>query len=123
MARPKASAAGVGDALRVLRAKYADLARKYAVVAERLDRRVGHDLALYRFGSLGLRGSDPALALVARDGIRLANALFTQLAKRLRGPLSPIEPETGPVHPNLRRLILEHAERMLGRRSGPAELR
>lgn len=76
---------------------------------------------MYRRGSLGVRVADAALALIGRHGIQLGNARFTQLARRIRGPLSPLEPEAGPAHRNLRRLVLAHAQPLLDRRSGAAK--
>lgn len=118
-----ASAIDGEDPLEALRRKYADLARKYAFLVDRFDRRVGRDLAIYRHGSFGLRASAAALALVGRDGIRLANARFTQLARRLRGPLHPIEPQGGAPYANLRALVLDHSGRLLGRRTPAVRLR
>ncbi len=122
-ARPMASATDREDALEELRRKYADLARKYAFLVDRFDRRAGNDLAIYRPGSFGLRVSAAALALVGADGIRLANARFTQIARKFRGPLNPIEPQGGPSYANLRALVLEHSARILGRRTAAVRLR
>src|SRR4051812_32797643 len=118
-----ASAIDGEDALEALRRKYTDLARKYALIVDRFDKRVGNDLAIYRLGSFGLRVSAAALALVGRDGIRLANARFTQLARRLRGPLNPIDPRGGAPYANLRALVLDHSDRLLGRRTAAVRLR
>jgi signal transduction histidine kinase len=118
-----ASAIDGEDALEALRRKYTDLARKYAFLVDRFDRRVGSDLAIYRLGSFGLRVSAAALALVGPDGIRLTNARFTQLARKLRGPLTALEPLGAPPHANLRALVLEHSDRLLSRRAAAIRLR
>src|SRR3989442_13776990 len=87
--------AGVLDAepsADLLRTKYAELARKYAQLVERLDRRATHDLAVYRIGSFDARVGATALAPVSSDDhIRLTNARFFQLARLLKGPLLPVE--------------------------------
>ena len=118
-----ASATDGEQALDALRRKYNDLARKYALLVDRFDRRVGNDLAIYRLGSFGLRVSAAALALVGNDGIRLANARFTQLSRRLRGPLDPIAPRAGPRYANLPALVREHSDRLLARRAAAVRLR
>jgi len=109
--------AGVLDAepsADLLRTKYAELARKYAQLVERLDRRATHDLAVYRIGSFDARVGATALALVSSDEhIRLTNARFVQLARLLKGPLLPVEPANLAAYPDLRALVLAHADRML----------
>ncbi|HZR08535.1 MAG TPA: HAMP domain-containing sensor histidine kinase [Myxococcales bacterium] len=118
-----ASAVDGEETLEAVRRKYADLARKYVYLVDRFDRRVGTDLAIYRLGSFGLRVSAAALALIGNDGIRLTNARFTQLARRLRGPFSPLEPAGGPPYANLRALVLDHSGRLLSRRAATVRLR
>jgi len=109
--------AGVLDAepsADLLRTKYAELARKYAQLVERLDRRATHDLAVYRIGSFDARVGATALALVSSDEhIRLTNARFVQLARLLKGPLLPVEPANLAAYSDLRALVLAHADRML----------
>src|SRR2546425_3428496 len=109
--------AGVLDAepsADLLRTKYAELARKYAQLVERLDRRATHELAVYRIGSFDARRGATALALVSSDEhIRLTNARFVQLARLLKGPLLPVEPANLAAYPDLRALVLAHADRML----------
>src|SRR5256885_2265270 len=109
--------AGVLDAepsADLLRTKYAELARKYAQLVERLDRRATHELAVYRIGSFDARVGATALALVSSDEhIRLTNARFVQLARLLKGPLLPVEPANLAAYPDLRALVLAHADRML----------
>src|SRR5437764_5610803 len=85
-----------------LRSKYAELARKYAQLVERLERRAAHDLAIYRLGTFGLRMTGAALALVSDNQIEVGNARFVQLARAIRGPLIAAEPENGPPYQDLR---------------------
>src|SRR4051812_2092539 len=118
-----ASAIDGEQALEALRGKYAELTRKYAFLVDRFEGHVGEELAIYRLGSFGLRASGAALAMVGSGGIRLANARFTQLARKLGGPLEPVEPSTGPQYRTLRTLVMEHAERLLERRSAASRLR
>src|SRR2546425_950660 len=79
--------AGVLDAepsADLLPTKYAELARKYAQLVERLDRRATHDRAVYRIGSFDARVGATALALVSSDEhSRLPNARFVQLDVRV----------------------------------------
>src|SRR6266852_2759914 len=70
-----------------LRAKYAELARKYAVLVERLERRGTQDLALNRLGSYGPKTTGAALVLIVDGQVQLANARFAQLARTIRGEL------------------------------------
>src|SRR5919201_1421138 len=104
-----------------LRAKYAELARKYAQLVERLERRASPDLAIYRLGALRLRIT--AAALVDGKKIQVANARFVQLARATKGPLVAAEPENSPAYPNLRSLVIAWSERMLRERTEAVELR
>src|SRR5919201_1543583 len=104
-----------------LRAKYAELARKYAQLVERLERRASPDLAIYRLGAFMLRIT--AAALVDGEKIQVANPRFVQLARATKGPLVAAEPENSPAYPNLRSLVIAWSERMLRERTEAVELR
>ena len=104
----------------LVRTKYAELARKYARLVERLDRRATHELAVYRLGSFGLRVSGAALALVGDGRIQVSNGRFVHLARSIRGPLHA-EPENGVAYPDLRTLVLKAAQRMLRERLSNAD--
>jgi signal transduction histidine kinase len=116
------SGSGVEESAELVRAEYAELARKYAHLVERLDRAT-RDLALYRLGSFGLRVSAAALALVGNGRIQMSNGRFMHLARSVRGPLHLIEPENGVAYPDLRTLVLKTAEKMLRKRLPAAESR
>jgi signal transduction histidine kinase len=106
-----------------LRAKYAELARKYAVLVERLERRATRDLAVYRLGSFGLRITGAALALIVDREIQVANARFSHLARAIRGELVPVDAKNGAPSRNLRSLVLEHAARLVRARRLATEVR
>jgi signal transduction histidine kinase len=106
-----------------LRTKYAELARKYAQLVERLERRSTRDPAVYRIGSFGPRIAATAVALIGENRVQLANARFVQLARLLRGPLIPIEPANAPSYPDLRALVLAQARRALLERKSALETR
>jgi C4-dicarboxylate-specific signal transduction histidine kinase len=105
-----------------LRAKYAELSRKYAVLVERLERRATQDLAVYRLGSFGLRITGAALVLIVDGQVQLANARFSQLARSIRGELIPVDPRNGPSAPDLRSLVLDYADRLVRSRKPAAEV-
>jgi signal transduction histidine kinase len=106
-----------------LRTKYAELARKYAVLVERLERRATQDLAVYRLGSFGLRITGAALALIVDGQVQLANARFTELSRSLRGDLVPIDTKDAPAARDLRSLVVEYAGRIVRERKAAAEVR
>ena len=105
-----------------LRAKYAELARKYALLVERMERRATQDLAVYRLGSFGLRMTGSALVLIAHGQIQLANTRFSKLARTIRGDLVPLDPKTGPPARDLRSLVLDHARRLVRERKQAVEV-
>src|SRR5437763_16636031 len=107
----------------VLRTKYAELARKYSDLVERLGRRAAHDLAIYRLGSVGVRITGAALALVSEGRIQVGNARFIQLARSIKGPLIAAEPDGAPPYEDLRALVLAWSERLLRERTPAIELR
>src|SRR5438270_3542833 len=109
-----ASATDAELSIELLRTKYAELARKYAQLVERIERRATHDLAVYRMGALDSRIAASALALVGEDRIQLTNARFVQLARLLKGPLLPVEPtRVAPPYPDLRALVLAPADEVI----------
>ena len=103
-----------------LRAKYADLCRKYALLVERLDRRATQELAVYQLGAWGLRMSGAALATIRGGRIILANARFNQLARSIKGPLRHSNGRA-PAYPDLRTLLVELAAAMVADRSSLLE--
>src|SRR5438309_3534850 len=106
-----ASAPDAELSVELLRTKYAELARKYAQLVERIEHRATHDLAAYRIGALDSRIAANALALVGDDRIQLTNARFVQLARLLKGPLLPVEPAgVASAYPDLRALVLARSE-------------
>src|SRR2546423_11211623 len=107
----------------VLRTKYAELARKYSDLVERLGRRAAHDLAVYRLGSFGVRITGAALALVSGGKIQVGNARFIQLSRSIKGPLIAAEPDGAPPYDDLRALVLAWSERLLRERTAAIELR
>jgi signal transduction histidine kinase len=109
-----ASAPDAELSVELLRTKYAELARKYAQLVERIEQRATQDLPVYRVGTLDSRIAANALALVGDDRIQLTNARFVQLARLLKGPLLPVEP-TGhaSVYPDLRALVLAQADQVI----------
>jgi len=109
-----ASAPDAELSVELLRTKYAELARKYAQLVERIEHRATHDLAAYRIGALDSRIAASALALVGDDRIQLTNARFVQLARLLKGPLLPVEPAAVALpYPDLRALVLAHADQVI----------
>jgi len=109
-----ASAPDAELSVELLRTKYAELARKYAQLVERIEHRATHDLAAYRIGALDSRIAASALALVGDDRIQLTNARFVQLARLLKGPLLPVEPAGVALpYPDLRALVLAHADQII----------
>jgi len=106
-----------------LRSKYAELARKYSVLVERLERRASHDLAVYRLGSFGLRITGAALALVAHGRIQMANARFSQLARAIKGELVPVDGKDGARVAGLRTLVVDQATRLIDRGKPALEAR
>lgn len=106
-----------------LRGKFSGLARKYAQLLERLERRAMQDLAMFRLGAFGLHVTGAALALIGNGRIRMSNPRFAQLARSIRGDLTAIVPPGGPPYPDLRTLALAQAERMLQKRKRAIELR
>jgi signal transduction histidine kinase len=109
-----ASAPDAELSVELLRTKYAELARKYAQLVERIEHRATHDLAAYRIGALDSRIAASALALVGDDRIQLTNARFVQLARLLKGPLLPVEPAGVALpYPDLRALVLAHADQVI----------
>jgi len=105
-----------------LRAKYAELAHKYALLVERMERRATQDLEVYRLGSFGLRMTGSALVLIAHGQIQLANARFSKLARTIRGDLLPLDPKIGPPAHDLRSLVLDHARRLVRERKQAVEV-
>ena len=109
-----ASAPDAELSVELLRTKYAELARKYAQLVERIEHRATQDLAAYRIGALDSRIAASALALVGDDRIQLTNARFVQLARLLKGPLLPVEPAgAASAYPDLRALVLAHADQII----------
>src|SRR5438309_11573560 len=109
-----ASAPDAELSVELLRTKYAELARKYAQLVERIEHRATQDLAAYRIGALDSRIAASALALVGDDRIQLTNARFVQLARLLKGPLLPVEPAgAAAAYPDLRALVLAHADQII----------
>ena len=64
-----ASAPDAELSVELLRTKYAELARKYAQLVERIEHRATQDLAAYRIGALDSRIAASA-RWIARDAIR-----------------------------------------------------
>jgi C4-dicarboxylate-specific signal transduction histidine kinase len=109
-----ASAPDVELSVELLRTKYAELARKYAQLVERIEHRATQDLPVYRVGTLDSRIAASALALVGDGRIQLTNARFVQLARLLKGPLLPVEPAGhASVYPDLRALVLAQADQVI----------
>src|SRR6266516_48162 len=96
------ASAGADDPSELLRAKCAQLARKYADLVERLGRRSAQDLPVHRLGAFGVRTTGAALALISGGKIQVGNARFVQLARSLKGPLTAAEPHGAPSYKNLR---------------------
>jgi signal transduction histidine kinase len=117
-----ASATEVEPSVDALRAKYTELAHKYAQLVERLEPRATRALAMYRLGSFGLRITGAAFALVGGGRIQVANARFTELARATKGHLLPVEPQDV-AHPDLRTLVLAFAERMVRERTAAIQTR
>src|SRR5207237_10156242 len=92
-----ASAPDAELSVELLRTKYAELARKYAQLVERIEHRATQDLAAYRIGALDSRIAASALALVGDDRIQLTNARSVPLARLLKGPLPPVHPAGAPA--------------------------
>src|SRR5437867_7730061 len=107
----------------VLSTKYAELARKYSDLVERLGRRAAHDLAIHRLGSFGVRITGAALALVSEGKIQVGNARFIQLSRSIKGPLIAAEPDGAPPYDDLRALVLAWSERLLRERTPAIEIR
>src|SRR5437764_858640 len=107
----------------VLRTKYAELARKYSDLVERLGRRAAHDLAIYRLGSFDVRITGAALALVSGGTIQVGNARVIQLSRSIKGPLIAAEPDGAPPYDDLRALVLAWSERLLRERTPAIEIR
>ena len=107
----------------VLRTKYAELARKYSDLVERLGRRAAHDLGIYRLGSFDVRITGAALALVSGGTIQVGNARFIQLSRSIKGPLIAAEPDAAPPYDDLRALVLAWSERLLRERTPAIEIR
>jgi signal transduction histidine kinase len=118
-----ASAPDAETSVELLRTKYAELARKYAQLVERFERPATHDLAVYRVGASDARVAATALAMVGDDRVQLSNARFVQLARLLKGPLLPVEPENVAPYPDLRALVLAHAEQVIVERKPAFDLR
>src|SRR6266478_2904182 len=117
------SGADIDPGSESLRAKYAELASKYAALVDRLERRATHDLAAYPLGSLGLRITGAALALIADGQVQVSNARFSQLNRSIRGELIPIDPEKDPPARDLHALVLEYAGRLIRERKPAMEVR
>src|SRR6266436_8933903 len=103
-----------------LRARYAELAREHARLVARLERRGTYDLASYRLGSF----SPTLLALVTvlEDRIEASNGRFAQLERSIKGRLVPVEPISGPAHPDLRSLVLAQAAHLIRERQQASEI-
>jgi len=100
-----------------LRAKYLELARKYAALVERLDRRTARNGAVFQLGSWGMQMRGAALAMVVGGRIELANARFNQLATQGRGAWGS-EPPGAKLYPDLPSLVIDQARKL---RTGASE--
>jgi len=106
-----------------LRAKYTELALKYRQLVERVDRRVAHDLVIFRLGTWGMQATSAALAVSDGERLILSNARFSSLSRLMAGPLLPIEPTTGRRYPDLKTLAVGEAAPLMQGRATTRELR
>jgi signal transduction histidine kinase len=117
------SAADADPPVDLLRTKYAELARKYAQVVERLERRATLELAAYRVAVLDTHVAATAIAIVGQSRIEMSTGRFVQLTRLVRGPLVAAEPANRPQYRDLRALVLAESQRMLSERKSTLKLR